>query len=211
LVMPRSGQNGFRRFVSLTLRPPARISTVSTPSGTSGVVCVWRAGITRGYNARMSAGNRRSVVLIALVFTVSVLVADVPRPVEQEVLAADLQRLEAMTSGDATKLATLLAAEAIYINNQAQIDDKQSILFAIEAKSTIYQSIIATERKARVIGGMAIVTGVAAIRGVERKEKVDLTVRYMAVYARRDGRWQMTAGQSTKLVPSKTVISGQPA
>jgi ketosteroid isomerase-like protein len=45
-----------------------------------------------------------------------------------------------------------------------------------------------------VIGEVGVVTGVAAIRGIERKEQVDLTVRYTAVYAKRDGRWQLTAG-----------------
>jgi ketosteroid isomerase-like protein len=137
----------------------------------------------------MSASNRLMVVLMALVFTASFSAAAAPTQIEEEVLAA----------------------EAIYVNSDAGIDDRQSILYGVKTKSTIYHRIIATERKARVTGEIALVTGVAAIRGVERKEHVDLTVRYMAVYMKRDGRWQMTAGQATQLVPTNNAISGQPA
>jgi ketosteroid isomerase-like protein len=159
----------------------------------------------------MSASNRLMVVLMALVFTASFSAAAAPTQIEEEVLATDLQRFDAMTKGDAAKLETLLAAEAIYVNSDARIDDRQSIFYGVKTKSTTYHSIIATERKARVTGEIALLTGVAAIRGVERKENVDLTVRYVAVYMKRDGRWQMTAGQATQLVPTNNIISGQPA
>jgi len=159
----------------------------------------------------MPASNRLMAVVMALVSTAALSAAEPPSPVEQEVLTADLQRFDAMMNGDAAKLDSLLAAEAIYINSNARIDDKPSMLYAIRTKSTTYQTIFATARKARVTGNVALITGVAALRGVEQKQNVDLTVRYMAVYMKRDGRWQMTAGQSTQLVPPNTVISGQPA
>jgi hypothetical protein len=159
----------------------------------------------------MLVDNRFTALFILYLLAVPLLAAEPANPVEQEVLAADLQRFEAMIKSDVAALELVLAPETIYVNRSARIDDKQSILYAIRTKTTSYQSIVATERKARVTGTAGVVRGVAAIRGVERKENVDFTVRYMAVYVKRNGRWQMTAGQDTQLVPTSSVISGQPA
>ena len=151
------------------------------------------------------------VCLVTFLLAGSLSAAEPPGAVEQKVLAADLRRFEAMTRGDAAALEALLAAEATYVDTTGRIDDKQSILFGIIRKTTTYEAIIATERRARVTGNVAVVQGVAAIRGTERTTKVDHTVRYIATYERRGGRWQMTAGQSTQLVVPNTVISGQSA
>jgi ketosteroid isomerase-like protein len=151
------------------------------------------------------------VLLLTIFIAGSLSAAEPPSAVEQEVLAVDMRKFDAMTRGDAAALDALLAPEATYVDNTGRIDDKQSILYGIRSKTTTYEAIVATERRARVIGNVAVVQGVAAIRGTERKARLDLTVRYIATYERRGGRWQMTAGQSTQLVVPDTVISGQSA
>jgi hypothetical protein len=62
-----------------------------------------------------------------------------------------------------------------------------------------------------VMGGVGVLTGVAAVHEIDRGEGLDLTVRYTAVHVLRDGRWQLTAWQATRLVPSNKVIPGGPA
>src|SRR4029453_7415592 len=130
--------------------------------------------------------------------------------VEQEVLQADLQRFDAMVNGDEGALDRLLAPEVTYITSGARIEDKRSILYNLRTKATSYRSIIATERKVRTTGSVGVVTGVSAMRGVERRLDIDITTRYTAVFIRRDGRWQLTAFQATQLLPGGRAISGEP-
>ena len=205
-MIPSSGQNGLRRFVSFTTLRPARTSALSTSGGMTDAV-FWRGGIPRGYNATVPASNRLIAAMSLFALTAQLAAAELPS--DREVLTADLQRLDAMVKG--TGRVDALSLRAVVIDSNARIDDKRSILYAIKTGTTSYQSIVATERTARVTGNVGVVRGVAAIRGVERKQPVDFTVRYMAVYVKRDGRWQMTASQATQLVPTSTVISGQPA
>ena len=78
-------------------------------------------------------------------------------------------------------------------------------------KRIVYQQFIATERKARVMGSSGIVTSVAAMRGVDRKDGFDVGARYTAVYAKREERWQLVAFQATPLPAGGRVIAGESA
>jgi hypothetical protein len=147
--------------------------------------------------------------LFLCVFVV-VVTADLP-PAVQEVLDADQQRVDAMAKGDVAALERLLAAELTMIASDGRVEDKQSLLFAARTKRTVFDSLIATERKPRMMGTTAMVTGVAAMRGVNRKESFDLAVRYTAVYTRREGRWQLVALQETPLPAGGRVIGGESA
>ena len=85
------------------------------------------------------------------------------------------------------------------------------MLFAARTKRIVYASFIATERKAKLIGTAAVVIGVAAMRGVNKKQNFDVGVRYTAMYTRRDGRWQLVALQETPLPTGGRVIGGESA
>lgn len=152
------------------------------------------------------------VAFIAIMIaTTTISFAQVRSADEKEVLQADMDRFNAMVKADVTALERLLAAEVNIIHSNARIDDKEAFIFEIKSGSTKYQKIIPTERKARVMGAVAIVTGVAAIHAIERGQNLDITVRYTGVHAKRDGRWQLVAWQATRLIPSDKVIPGGPA
>jgi ketosteroid isomerase-like protein len=156
--------------------------------------------------------SRRFVVPFAIMIaTWAISSAQVRTADEQEVLQSDTDRFDAMVKADVTALDRLLAPEVNIIHSHARIDDKEAFIFEIKSGSTKYQKIIPTERKARVMGTLAIVTGVAAMRGVERGQNLDVTVRYTGVHAKRDGRWLLVAWQATRLIPSDKVIPGGPA
>lgn len=159
----------------------------------------------------MPASNQWVKLLLLFVFTGSLSAVEPPRAAEQEVRTVDMRRFDAMVSGDVAALDGVMAADASYVNSDGRVDDKQSILYGVRNKTTTYTAIVPTEQRVRVTGNIAIVRGVAAIRGLEGKDAMDLTVRYMAAYERRGGRWQMTSGQSTEIVPANTVIDGQSA
>ena len=159
----------------------------------------------------MRPGNRWIGLLLPFVAAATLLSAEPPSAAESEVLSVDAMRMEAMVKGDVAALSALLTADMVHVDVNGRVDDKQSILYGIRSRTTTYETIMPTERRARVFANVAVVRGVAAIRGVNRKERVDVTVRYLAVYERRSGRWQLTLAQSTEIITPGTVISGQSA
>lgn len=160
----------------------------------------------------MPVGNRWPLCAL-LVSACSVLAAaaGVVTPAQQDVLQADERCAEALVKGDVAALDGLIAPDVTYVGADGLIEDKRSILYRLRSGAASYRSIIATERRARVLGETAIVTGVVAMRGVSRAQEFDVTARYTAVYARRDGRWQLTAYQATPLPASGRVIGGESA
>jgi hypothetical protein len=129
---------------------------------------------------------------------------------EQQVLQADLDRFTAMTKGDLAALEQLLAVELTYIHSNARIEDKHAFIYGIKSGGTKYLKIIPTERQAHVMGNVAVLNGVAAVRVVDRGQDLDITIRYTNVHVLRDRRWQMVAWQATRMVPSDKVIAGGP-
>ena len=129
---------------------------------------------------------------------------------EQQVLQADLDRFTAMTKGDLAALEQLLAVELTYIHSNARIEDKHAFIYGIKSGGTKYLKVIPTERQAHVMGNVAVLNGVAAVRVIDRGQDLDITIRYTNVHILREGRWQMVAWQATRLVPSDKVIPGGP-
>ena len=154
---------------------------------------------------------RAVLYLAAILVNVPALAVEVIGPAAQEILDVDTQRTDAMTRSDVAALDKLLAAELSYITTTARVEDKQSLLYAIRTRQTTFDRIVPAERHARVTGDLALVTGVAAMKGVDRKHGFDMSTRYTAVYVRRDSRWQLIAFQATQLLPGDRVIGGESA
>jgi Domain of unknown function (DUF4440) len=159
----------------------------------------------------MSANVCRALISIALLLCVSGAFAQVARTPEQQVLQADTERFNAMVRADLAALDRLLALELTYIHASARLEDKHAFMYGIRSGSTKYLKIIPTERHAHVMGNVAIITGVAGVRVIDRGENLDVSIRYTNVHILRDGRWQMMSWQATRLVPSDKVIPGGPA
>jgi ketosteroid isomerase-like protein len=156
----------------------------------------------------MSGARSRwlGVAILAFVASAAALSSAQSSPtVEQQILKADRDRFAAMVNGDVATLDRLLAIELSYIHTSARIEDKHAYLYGIKSGKTKYWSIIPTERQVHVMGTVATVVGVAVVRGEDNDPGIDVGIRYTAVYVLRDGRWQMVAWQSTRIVPNDTV------
>ena len=157
---------------------------------------------------------QKHIVLAVLVFLMSVSAFSAGPALglpERQVLQADTDRFNAMVKGDVAALERLLALELTFIHGNARLEDKHAFLYGIKSGRTKYLGVIPTERQVHVMGNTAVVTGVAGIHVIDRGQDLDVTVRYTSVHILRDGRWQMMAGQATRLIPSDTVIQGQGA
>ena len=118
---------------------------------------------------------------------------------EPEVIAADDRRFQAMVKQDWAGLDAALADDLVYVHSSARVESKAEHLGNLKAGKPYYRGAAPRERKVRMRGDVGIVNGVSDMHVENAGKENRFTVRYLAVYAKIAGRWQMTAWQSTKV------------
>jgi len=117
----------------------------------------------------------------------------------QSIIDLDKKRMAAMCAKDAGALREILADDLVYTHSSARLDTKQSLIGNMEAGSTVYQSIEASDVVAQDLGSAVVLTGVAKITVSSNGRPNTFGVRFTDVYANRGGSWQMVTWQSTRL------------
>lgn len=113
--------------------------------------------------------------------------------------AAELRRFEVMTGKDYTALASILADDLVYTHSSAAVDSKASYLESLTSGRVTYKVIKPSNLQVRVFGDMAVIHGEAAMEVDANGQQIVNTLRFTDIWARRDGRWQMVAWQSTRM------------
>ncbi|MBN8874467.1 MAG: nuclear transport factor 2 family protein [Rhodospirillales bacterium] len=115
------------------------------------------------------------------------------------VMELDRQRMRAMGEKDVAALQRLIADDLIYTHSSARIDTKGSLIGAMESGATVYTAVEPSDVTAQDLGDSVVLTGVAAISVNSAGKSMSFRVRFMDVWAKRGGGWQMVAWQSTRL------------
>ena len=113
----------------------------------------------------------------------------------KEILALEDRRIEAMVAGDVQALEEILADDLIYTHTTARLDTKASFIDAVKTGKSNYRSIDRKDVEVRDLGDTAVVTGHAKFHVGDNK----FEARFIDVYAKRNGAWQMVAWQSTRV------------
>lgn len=146
---------------------------------------------------------KRIIVVALPVFLLS-LVAQGRTPVagpsdgEEEINELEGRRLQAMIQADTAALEGFLADDLTYTHSTGQTDTKVSFLEALKSGTLKYNSILTRDVKVRLYGSAAVVTGRAQVEVEAQQQKLGVAIRFTDVYAKKDGRWQMVAWQSTR-------------
>ena len=112
-----------------------------------------------------------------------------------EIIALENRRFEAMTKADVQALEEILADDLVYTHTTARLDTKASFIEAVKSGRLNYKSFEREDVKVRQFGDTAVVTGQAKIHVGDNK----FEARFLDVYAKRNGAWQMVAWQSTRV------------
>ncbi len=118
---------------------------------------------------------------------------------EDAVRAADAARIKAFMAADRTALGALLGEDLTYTHSSGRLDGKAGIIDAITSGKTQYHSIVPEEVSVRIFGDVAVLTGRAAVNVTNDGQLLDLKLRFISVYVKREGRWQFVAWQSTRI------------
>jgi hypothetical protein len=125
------------------------------------------------------------------------LVVSVDAGVEHAVLDLEARRIAAMVSRDLTVLAPMLADDLSYSHSSGRTDTKASFLELV--RSGHYLSVDFPERDVVSCGDAVIVRGRAQMRVHQGGQDLSYPIRFLDVYARRGGDWQLVAWQATRI------------
>lgn len=144
--------------------------------------------------------------LLCLVVAASAVLAAVAMPPETSqaakgVMAVEVARTEALDRSDVAALERIMADDVTYVHASGKVDTKKSYLEAIRSGQLHYISWEPKGLKVRVVGDGAVIDGEYKVRVKDSRvqaEPFDINIFILTVYARRDGRWQQIAWQSTR-------------
>ena len=116
---------------------------------------------------------------------------------ENEVLGLEDKRFGAMTGKDWKALDALLHDQLLYTHSTGVTDTKAVWLEAMKSGRTVYKSVKNSDRKVRIYGDNALVTGRAAIEAEVNGQPRTLRLCYLNVWTKTPQGWKFVAWQST--------------
>src|SRR5262249_36743566 len=115
----------------------------------------------------------------------------------KEILALEDKRFAAMIGGDWKIVQELAHDQLLYTHASAITDTKASWLESMTSGKTKYKSASFTDRKVRMIGDAALVTGEAAIEAEMNGQPRSLRLKFLNVWTNTPKGWKFVAWQST--------------
>lgn len=109
------------------------------------------------------------------------------------------RRLAAMVRADTAALRPMLDDGLSYTHSNAMVETKESHLAAIGSRRTVYRALVPVSLSYRLVGVLAIGTGLVSAQGALEGTAFDVTLRVTTVHARQDGTWRLLAWQSTRV------------
>ena len=108
---------------------------------------------------------------------------------------------QAQIHNDKAELARLLAPDYRLFNSAGQVQDKESFIADSTAPTWKLNPFRVEEPLERVEGDVAFLGGVATLKGSSAGRPFSSRLRFMDVWAKRDGRWQVVFTQATRVAP----------
>lgn len=117
-----------------------------------------------------------------------------------EVMAAEQAWVQAHLDLDLDSLARIMGDEYLAVDADGQLVDKQQTLASYGSGQRQWDVARGDEYIVKVFGHTAVVFGRWRGVGTNHGQRFDYTARFVSVYVKRDGRWQMVSAQSTPIV-----------
>ena len=125
--------------------------------------------------------------------------AQTANKLEREIIKLEQERVAALTQGKTAKLEQLLADDLTYTHSSGRVDSKAQFLDSLKSGSVKYESMTHSNVKVAVYGNTAVMRGESEMKLLSGGRPVAFRIRFLSVYVKKEGRWQLTAWQSTRL------------
>ena len=119
-------------------------------------------------------------------------------------LPADLSRAArdydmAQVKSDRAALERLLADDYRLANSSGQVETKAQFIADQTAAGYRLEPFTVEEPYQRVMGATALLGGVAALKGTDAGKAYSVRLRFLDVWQKRAGRWQVVFTQATRV------------
>ena len=142
---------------------------------------------------------KRALLLVATLCAVSFFASAQAGPDEATLKQIEQDWDTAATKADTAALDRILAADWVVTNPEGQIETKAQRLAALKSGERKLESVTTNEVKVRLLGDVAIVHGLSTVKSSLKGKDISGRYRWTDVFAKRGGRWQAVATQSTKV------------
>ena len=147
---------------------------------------------------RLKRWDVKRPILIALLSIVSAAPALAQSKAERQVLKLNKEYEEAIARRDASVHERLFAADYTYTPGNGNIMGREEHMSFTKSAAVEVKSLRSEDLRVRIYGATAVVTGMwVSVDRRAGREFAERRNRYLLVYVRRAGRWQIVAEQRT--------------
>lgn len=141
----------------------------------------------------------RSAVGLGAFFVLGAAAIDTPADGPREVEALERELVSAIGSGDLATYDRIVADDYVAFEASGKTTPKKDIMESYRSGARHYTNLEIFDVEGRVFGDTAVVT--ARTKGLRKEGDRDVPnrVRYIRVFARRDGRWRAVAQMASRL------------
>jgi ketosteroid isomerase-like protein len=137
---------------------------------------------------------RRLLIAAAMVATAGSASAALPPDLAAAAHAYD----QAQIRSDKAELERLLADDYVLQNSSGQVQDKKSFIADSVAPGFRIEPFTVEEPVEKVLGDVALLGGVATLKGTDGGKPFTARLRFMDVWAKRGGQWRVVFTQATR-------------
>jgi len=119
--------------------------------------------------------------------------------IESEVLETQARRFQAMIDVDLEALENILSGDLTYTHTSGWMETKGEFLSSLSSQLIKYKSIRPTDIVIRIYDNTAVVTGISAMRIIYKENLLAFSIRFIEVYQKNQGNWQLVAWQASRL------------
>ena len=120
---------------------------------------------------------------------------------QKAVLTADQERTEAQIKQDVATLDRLLGDDLTYVHASGLVQGKAEFIADLKSSKRLYKNVTTSDVNVRLLKDGAVITAKSQISVSFDGKENNLSLQVIEVYAKRNGRWQLIAYQSTRLKP----------
>jgi uncharacterized protein (TIGR02246 family) len=144
--------------------------------------------------------TRLASILLVLSGSAAGLFAGQPRlSVEQQVIATDEQRMDALRRGDPAPLERIYADDYTLVTGLGQVRSKADQLKDLKSGTLRYAAIRSVERQLRLYGDVAVVVSRQQADIFQGSQRITGDERVTRVYKNFDGQWKVISTHATPI------------
>ena len=118
---------------------------------------------------------------------------------EATLLKMERDAAAALTKRDVAGFSAIFAADAILTGPDGAVQTKAQLLADVKSGALAIQSTEISDLKVRVFGESAVATYTTTDKGKYKDRDISGRYRWIDVFVRRGGKWQIVAGQGTPI------------